>query len=114
MLSRLGHHICTDTACLERVQRKATKLVKELRSLSYEQCLKRLHLTTLEKRRLRGDLIETYKLLTGKENVDSSCFFRLDYQHYSTQGHQHKLKKQRSWLEIRKNFFSNQIVTERN
>ena len=32
-------------------------------------------LTTLERRRLRGDLIETYKIVTGKEKISSSQFF---------------------------------------
>jgi len=32
-------------------------------------------LTTLERRRLRGDLIETYKIVTGKEKINSIQFF---------------------------------------
>jgi len=63
---------------------------------------------------MRGDLIEAYKLLTGKENVDSGCFFQLDGSHYSTRGHQYKLQKHRSRPDVRKNFFSNRVVTERN
>ena len=45
----------------------ATKMVDGLRNLPYELRLQRLKLTTLEK---RGDLIEVYKILTGKESVD--------------------------------------------
>jgi len=41
-------------------------------------------------------------------------FFCLNDQHYSTRGHQYKLKKQRSRLENQKNLFSNRIVTEWN
>jgi len=93
-----------DIGGLERVQRKATKLVKGFKCLTYEQRLQRLHLTTLEDRKMRGDLIETYKLLTGKENVDSGCFFQLDGSHDSTRGHQYKLQKHRSRLDVRKNF----------
>ena len=49
---------------LENVQRRATKLVPEIKALSYEQSQKlfQLSLPTLAYRRARGDMIETYKL----------------------------------------------------
>ena len=63
-----------DTDTLERIQRRATKMIPELRDLSYEERLKECGLTTLEKRRLRGDQIEVFKILNGYENVDRNIY----------------------------------------
>ena len=57
---------------LEKIQRRATKLIPELRDLTYEERLKECGLTTLETRRLRGDQIEVFKILNGYENIDSN------------------------------------------
>ena len=59
---------------LQKVQRRSNKLVWRLKDLSYEERLERLKLFSLEERRLHGDLIRTFKLLTGKENVNYGIF----------------------------------------
>ena len=55
---------------LENVQRRATKLVPELADLAYEEILRQLELLTLAYRRLQGDLIEVYKIMSGKCDAD--------------------------------------------
>ena len=55
---------------LERIQRRATKIIPELRDLSYESHLLQCGLTALETRRLRGDQIEVFKIVNGYEDVD--------------------------------------------
>jgi len=55
---------------LEKVQARATRLIKDCKGLSYENRLKVAGLTTLSERRIRGDLIEVFKILKGFSNVD--------------------------------------------
>ena len=68
-------HLRKDVDMLEKIQRRATKFIPELRDLTYEERLKECGLTTLETRRLRGDQIEVFKILNGYENIDSNIFF---------------------------------------
>ena len=101
-------HLQKDIDLLERVQRRATKLVPKLKYKTYEERLSCLGLTSLETRRLRGDLIEVFKILKGFDDVDFQNFFALS--NTSTRGHSLKLFKYGCRLDCRKYAFSNRIV----
>jgi hypothetical protein len=58
-----------DIAKIESVQRRATKVAHAMRGKDYQERLRQLDLTTLEERRVRGDLIQWYKILNGFEKV---------------------------------------------
>ena len=83
----------------------------QLKNLSFEDPLLRLDIPRLEQRRLRGDLIKTYKILTKKEDLYPEIFFR-----YSTTGNlcrgsnSMKLFRPRTKLKSRQNFFSQRVI----
>jgi len=65
----------TDIEILEKVQRRAVNLISGLKGANYEELVE-LGILSLEKRRIRYDLIQTYKILSGIDKVDSSIWFR--------------------------------------
>ena len=61
------------------MQRLATELVHGLENLNYDDRLKELGLTSrLDKRRLRSDVIETFKIINGNYDIDTELFFEVD------------------------------------
>ena len=54
---------------IEKIQRRATKLVPNIKRLNYQQCLSVFGLTDLKTRRMRGDLIQMYKIINKLEKI---------------------------------------------
>lgn len=106
-------HYQKDIEKLERVQHRATKMIPEIRSKPYSERLKDLDLYSLEKRRARGDMIQTYKILKGFDKVDTESMFKLDHES-NTRGHHLKLKKRSVNLDIGKYTFANRVVNDWN
>ena len=102
-----------DISSMERVQRRATKMITECKGQNYEARLKVLGLSSVEERQTRGDLIQVFKLIKGFDNLDYREFFQLA-DHSRTRGHRFKITKVRSKLEIRRNFFSQRVVNKWN
>ena len=107
-------HLVKDIEVLEKVQQTATKLVPELRKYDYQERLNRLNITTLQQRRIRGDLIEVFKIMTGKERIKREQFFQLATNDHGLRGNSMKITKERARLDIRKYSFSQRVVNDWN
>ena len=85
-------HLKKHIDLLENVQRRATKSVPGLSKLTYEERLRKIGLPTFAYRRIRDDMIETYKILSQKYNPEVSNFIKLR-EDSCTRGHKYKYSK---------------------
>ena len=102
-------HFRKDINMLEAVQRRATRMVPYLKKLDYKDRLKELNLYSVERRYMRGDMIEVYKILNGIDNISFNEFFEM-FDTSITRGNSYKIKMKHSRLDMRKYSFALRVI----
>ena len=100
-----------DITDLEDVQRRATRQIPALKGMSYQERFRRIRLPTLRYRRLRGDMIEAYKLLHNVYDPTLSSLLS-PVKDSTTRGHKLKLPKNRARTNIKAHSFTQRIVND--
>ncbi|XP_033731479.1 uncharacterized protein LOC117321118 [Pecten maximus] len=98
-----------DKIIIENIQRRATKRIPSLKHLSYHDRLKELGLPTLEYRRERADIIQTYKILNKLDILETGTLFQ-ETGRTTTRGHSRKIYKRPFRLNKTGNFYSNRVI----
>ena len=98
-----------DIQKLEGVQRRVTKLIPRLWNKPYEERLSELNLFSLTKWRLKGNLVEVFKIIKGIENMDKEKYFTIDTSNI-TRNNEYKIVGKRFRTNEAKHFFFNRVV----
>jgi len=115
MRFKSGHHsiysiyyIVAYIKKIEKVQMRATKLITCIKHLTYANRLSYFYLPTVHYRRLRGDIIMVFKIVTGV--IDSMVSFKFIGSHSVTRGNRYKLTQKPVHYNLTKFSFSNRVV----
>ena len=110
-----------DMEKLEKVQKRAVNMVAGLRSKNYADKLKEVGLTSLEERRSRGDMIQTFRIINEVDNVEAETWFTFasEREREGATSTRHsrdttKLVQGDSKYELRRNFFSQRVPNQWN
>jgi len=102
-----------DQKLVERVQRRATRVVTTIRGMPYEDRLRALKLPSLQYRRRRGDMILLYNLMHGNVGLRREEFFE-EPPMTTTRGHSLKVAKPRAHTRVRRNHLGVRAVSDWN
>ena len=100
-----------DIDYVEKVQRQFTKKVIGMKELSYQERLSKLKLPSLEYRRLRGDIIQVYKIVNGLyDPITTKSLFEITENNKTRNNNPNKLYKKRTNTNLYQHFFTNRII----
>ena len=95
----------------ESIQRRATKLVIEIRHMEYEERLRVPGLTNLDDRRKRGDMIQIYKIVNGIEEVEINMGTENNRGDANNRRHGHQILREKNYTPMRNNSLPNRNAT---
>ena len=111
-------HTQREVDLLEKVQERAVNMISGLKGKSYKDKLSEIHLMSLAERRERYDMIQTYKIIYGIDDVDVKNWFELVGNNPERETRLSScpvnIVKKRSNLDLRKYFFSQRVINNWN
>jgi hypothetical protein len=105
-----------DIDTLESVQRRFTRLIAGMKGMNYEERITALGISSLKDRRTQLDLIQTYRIIYKIDKIDHEPFKMVNQLHNKSTRSSTKsnLVVNSTKLDVRKNFFTNRVVSEWN
>ena len=94
---------------LEHVQRRVTRMVEELESMTYGERLRELGMCSLQQRRARGDRIAVFNYVKGNHVEEGANLFTAALE-TRTRSNGFKLQESRFHLNSRKHFLTVRAV----